>query len=252
MDEAQFHHFLLLAWLALAAVVCCALFIVDAPYGRHARSGWGPQVSARAGWMMMELPALLTFVLFFILGDFNRGAAAIVFLALWSAHYANRSFIDPFRRRGASRLPLVVAASGLAFSVVNGYLNGRYLFTLSGGYPASWPADPRFIVGGFLFGGGLAINLRSDRILRNLRRPGESGYRIPRGGPYRWVSCPNYLGEILEWTGWAVATWSLPGLAFAVWTAANLAPRALAHHAWYRERFPDYPRERRALIPYVW
>ena len=68
---------------------------------------------------------------------------------------------------------------------------------------------------------------------------------------FEWVSCPNYLGEMTEWAGWALATWSLPGLAFAAYTAANLAPRALAHHDWYRERFPDYPPRRRALIPYL-
>ena len=65
------------------------------------------------------------------------------------------------------------------------------------------------------------------------------------------MSCPNYLGEIVEWCGWALATWSLAGLAFALYTAATLRPRALNHHSWYRQRFPDYPPERRALVPYV-
>jgi protein-S-isoprenylcysteine O-methyltransferase Ste14 len=69
---------------------------------------------------------------------------------------------------------------------------------------------------------------------------------------YRWISCPNYLGEIVEWSGWALATWSLPGLAFAVWTAANLAPRAHSHHLWYREHFEDYPPQRKALLPGLW
>jgi hypothetical protein len=56
---------------------------------------------------------------------------------------------------------------------------------------------------------------------------------------------------MVQWAGWALATWSLAGLAFAVYTGANLAPRALAHHAWYRQRFPDYPARRRALVPFV-
>jgi protein-S-isoprenylcysteine O-methyltransferase Ste14 len=75
---------------------------------------------------------------------------------------------------------------------------------------------------------------------------------VPQGGLYRWVSSPNYLGEIVQWAGWALATWSLPGVAFAVWTAANLVPRAQANQLWYRQRFPDYPPERKALIPGVW
>ena len=72
-----------------------------------------------------------------------------------------------------------------------------------------------------------------------------------RGGAFELVSCPNYLGEILEWCGWALATWSWPGLAFALYTIANLAPRAVTHHRWYRETFPDYPPKRRALVPYL-
>ncbi|HSM13639.1 MAG TPA: hypothetical protein VLA66_06195 [Thermoanaerobaculia bacterium] len=55
---------------------------------------------------------------------------------------------------------------------------------------------------------------------------------------------------LVVWT--ALATWSLPGLAFALWTVANLAPRARSHHRFYRERFPGYPPERRALVPWIW
>ena len=93
--------------------------------------------------------------------------------------------------------------------------------------------------------------VHSDRVLINLRKPGETGYKIPVGGGYRWVTAPNYLGEILEWTGWAILTWSTAGLSFAVFTMANLAPRAFSNHTWYRENFPDYPPERKALIPYL-
>jgi steroid 5-alpha reductase family enzyme len=102
-----------------------------------------------------------------------------------------------------------------------------------------------------LFALGVYINIQSDNILLNLRKPGESGYKIPYGGMFRYVSSPNYLGEIIEWTGYALACWSLPALSFAVWTIANLVPRAIAHHRWYQRQFSDYPAERKALIPFV-
>ena len=57
------------------------------------------------------------------------------------------------------------------------------------------------------------------------------------------------MGEIIEWSGFALMCWNLPALSFAVWTAANLIPRALSHHAWYRRTFPDYPPGRKAVIP---
>jgi steroid 5-alpha reductase family enzyme len=135
---------------------------------------------------------------------------------------------------------------------LNSYVNGWYLFTLSGGYPNRWLTDPRFVVGLLLFLTGFTINRQADRTLRHLRQCDACGYAIPYGGLYRWISCPNYLGEIVEWSGWALATWSLPGLAFAVWTAANLAPRAHSHHLWYREHFEDYPPQRKALLPGLW
>jgi 3-oxo-5-alpha-steroid 4-dehydrogenase 1 len=100
-----------------------------------------------------------------------------------------------------------------------------------------------------VFGLGLAINMDScNRLLRLPReKPGE--YSIPHGGLFRWVSCPNYLGEIVGWLGWALLTWSPAGLAFAAWTIANLVPRSRAHHSWYCEQFPDYPAKRKALVP---
>jgi steroid 5-alpha reductase family enzyme len=131
-------------------------------------------------------------------------------------------------------------------------LNGRWVTHFAPTYGASWLADPRFLVGAALFLAGFVINIQSDTILMNLRKPGETGYKVPQGGLYRWLSCPNYFGELVEWTGWAIATWSLPGLAFAIWTAANLVPRARTNHQWYREKFPDYPRERRAVLPLLY
>jgi 3-oxo-5-alpha-steroid 4-dehydrogenase 1 len=96
------------------------------------------------------------------------------------------------------------------------------------------------------------LNRQSDNVLRLLKAKTPNGYGVPQGGLYRWVSCPNYLGEIMIWTGWAIATWSLPGLVFAFWTAANLIPRAHAHHVWYKQRFTDYPSRRKALLPGIW
>jgi len=244
---------IVLAWLLLAVAVFVALFFVTAPYGRHLRRVWGATLPARLVLLIMEAPSALVFAAFFAVGPFNGGATAWVFLVMWEAHYVHRAFVYPWTLRDARRrMPLSVAAMAIAFNAVNASLNGRWLFGLSGGYGTDWLTDPRFLCGAALFVTGFAVNRRSDETLRGLRRFGSAGYAVPLGGLYRWVSCPNYLGEIVEWLGWALATWSLPGLAFAVWTAANLAPRAHANHRWYRERFADYPAERRALIPGVW
>jgi steroid 5-alpha reductase family enzyme len=118
-------------------------------------------------------------------------------------------------------------------------------------YEAGDLAAPRFLIGVALFILGFAVNQAADWRLFHLREPGEMGYKIPGGALFRYVSCPNYLGEIVEWIGFAIASNTLAGLSFAVWTIANLLPRARSHHRFYLDKFTDYPRERRALVPFV-
>jgi len=251
--ELTIFNGLLVGWFVLAVVVFVSLFFVVAPYGRHTRKGWGYTVGNKTGWVLMEAAAPIAFIVCFLVSGSGITMVTLVFLVLWEAHYLHRAFIYPFSLRGtARRMPMMVVGFGFLFNIMNGYLNGRYIFTFSGGYGSEWLTDPRFIVGTVLFITGFAINRQADIALRELRRPGESGYKISYSRFYRWVSCPNYLGEITIWLGWAVATWSLPGLAFAFWTVANLLPRARAHHAWYKNQFPDYPPERKALLPGVW
>jgi 3-oxo-5-alpha-steroid 4-dehydrogenase 1 len=253
MTESSWFLLLLVGGFVLAVGVFILLLFVNAPYGRHLRSGWGLAIPGVLGWLLMEAPAAVLFTFYFLSGSAPKTLPLFAFLAMWEAHYIHRGFIYPLDRSNSrERMPLLVVLMGLAFNAGNTYINGRYLFTLSGGYPDSWLRDPRFILGLLIFIAGYWINRWADRVLQHLRRPGETGYQIPYGGLYRWISCPNYFGEILIWTGWALATWSLPGLAFAIWTFANLAPRAAAHHAWYHRLFPAYPPERKALIPGVW
>ena len=147
-------------------------------------------------------------------------------------------------------MPLAVAAMGFSFNIANAYLNARFAHALLA-LPRRLAADPRFLVGVALFLVGFAVNQHADEVLRTLRAPGERGYKIPHGGLYRFVSAPNYFGELVEWSGFALAAWSPAALVFVVWTAANLAPRAWANHRWYRRTFPDYPTGRRALVPFL-
>ena len=249
MDEWRLRLTMIWVLFALSFVSFIVLMFIPAPYGRHVRPGWGPVIPARVGWIAMEAPAVLVFAWAFFAGERWSHPAPLALFALWQMHYVYRTFVFPFRMHGGKPMTLLVAAFvALLVTAPYGYLNGRQLSHF-GEYPTSWLADPRFLVGSVLFIVGFAINFQSDNILMKLRKPGESGHKIPKGGLFRWVSCPNYFGELVEWSGWALATWSLAGLAFAVWGAVNLVPRALANHRWYRETFADYPPERRALIP---
>ena len=144
-----------------------------------------------------------------------------------------------------------IMAQAFCFNLFNGYLQGRQV--AAGDYPTDHLLQLTSLMGVLIFLVGWFINYQSDDILRNLRAPGEKGYKIPRGGAFEWVTAANYFGEIVEWAGWALATFSVAGLSFAFFTFANLAPRARDHHAWYQKKFgSDYPPKRRAIIPYLW
>ncbi len=236
---------------ALAVAIFVALFFLRAPYGRYARPGWGITLPEKWGWRIMEFPAVAVILIFFLFGG-RRDPVSIAFILIWEFHYVYRTFVfTSLMREGRRQFPVLISFFAVLFNALNGYANGSHLFVLVRPYPLAWLLDMRFVGGLALFASGFVIHASSDNILRSLRKPGETGYLIPRGGMFRFVSCPNYLGEIIEWTGWAILTWSLAGLAFAAFTFANLFPRAIAHHRWYRSEFSDYPGERKAVIPFV-
>ncbi|RME25430.1 MAG: DUF1295 domain-containing protein [Deltaproteobacteria bacterium] len=242
---------MLWCWIGCAAAVFALLFFVRAPYGRYVRRGWGPLVGRRTGWILMELPSAIGMPLAFWLGNRHTDTAAIVFLSLWSVHYFHRTFIYPLGLARGQGHTLTTVAMAWVFNSANVFFNGYWLFHAGPVLGASWLGDPRFVAGLVVFVAGFVACKHSDAILRRLRRNNPGEYKIPEGGLFRWISCPNYLGEIVEWLGWAILTWSLAGLSFAIWTVANLAPRAWHHHRWYMERFAEYPKNRKALVPFI-
>jgi protein-S-isoprenylcysteine O-methyltransferase Ste14 len=251
VTELQFHTGLAYGVIATAAIVFISLFFIVAPYGRHSRPGWGLMISNRLGWTLMESPSALGFAAIYLAGRHALEPVPLALAALWLAHYLNRTFIYPLRMtKKQKHMPAAVSAMAVVFNVINAYLNARWISEL-GTYETSWFADPRFITGAALFALGMWVNISSDNVLFALRKPGDEGYKIPFGGAYRWVSSPNYLGELIEWGGFALASGSLGGLAFFLFTFANLVPRAISNHRWYKERFPDYPPQRKAVIPFL-
>jgi 3-oxo-5-alpha-steroid 4-dehydrogenase 1 len=243
----------MICMFAIAGSVFLTLFKVTAGYGQHMTKKWGPSINNKAGWVLMELPTMI-YIPLYIIGNRVGQLTAIVFLLIWLLHYGQRTFIFPLLIRGKDKMPFSIIFMGMLFNGINAYLQGRWINTLSDptSYGDDWLKTWQFIVGFCVFLCGYVINLSSDSIIRNLRKPGDNAFHIPHGGMFRFVSCPSYLGEIMEWIGWAILTWSMPGLVFVVWTFANLAPRAQSNHKWYLKTFEDYPKNRKALLPFLW
>lgn len=241
------------------AVVAVAAWFVPGSYGRFtARSGVA--VSPGWGWFLMELPSTVVFLAVFASGGRRGEVVPLVFLAVWLAHYAYRGFYFPWAMRsprgarGTFSVSIIVA--GWLTTSMHGYLNAAYLVAVGPGYSPAWLWDPRFVGGLAVYYAGFFLTLRADATIRNLRTADEIAagnrvYRIPRGGLFELVTSANYFGELLAWLGFAIATWSPGGLFIFLVSLANLLPRAVATQVWYRERFPDYPRGRRVLVPFL-
>ena len=172
-----------------------------------------------------------------------------VFLILWLIHYIHRSFIYPFVIDMTNpKMPISIAASAFFFNIVNVNVQAFGIFYFTE-YAQNWINNPVFYFGISIFLIGMYINIRSDYLIISLRKDKGPGYHMPNKFMHKYISAPNYFGEIVEWIGWAILTWSISGLVFAIWTVANLFPRALAPVSWYQEKFSDYPKNRKAIIP---
>jgi protein-S-isoprenylcysteine O-methyltransferase Ste14 len=233
-----------------AAVVFILLFFVSAPYGKFQRKGWGPSIKTKWAWMSMEFPSTALMVWLFISTP-HKTLPHFIFIACWLANYIDRTFIYPFTQSGREKpYPFLLVGMAFVFNCMNSFINGYGVFHLVS-YSSDWTGTLQFKIGIVVFLTGFVVNKISDTKLRRLRNSNPEEYVVPQGFIFRFISSPHYFGEIMEWVGWAVMTWSLPGLAFAVFTFANLFPRAWASHRWYRENFPDYPKNRKAIVPFI-
>ncbi|XP_065188370.1 3-oxo-5-alpha-steroid 4-dehydrogenase 1-like [Sycon ciliatum] len=229
-----------------------------APYGRYVEHQWwaGPKVPARLSWLVQECPAVLIPVIYVLASGHwydmyvTKPTANSWLLLAVCIHYTYRSFIFPFLLRGSKPSSLLTTHIAMVVCSVSGLIHAL-AFVQVLAYPPTWTSSPQFIIGLVLFFAGLLLNIHADGVLRNLRKPGETGYKIPRGGLFEYVSCANYFGEIVEWSGLALAGCSVPSSVMVVITLLNLVPRATTHHAWYKQKFEDYPSERAAIIPFI-
>lgn len=232
-------------WIIIGLVIFPINLIYKAPYGRHTSKKWGISIDNKLGWIIMELPALLVCpaIYFYFKIDFD---ISIMFICLWIIHYFNRTIIFPFRiKTKGKKMPLAIVLSAFFFNIVNGLINGYFLSNIN------LYSESIFLITGFLlFVLGLYINISSDNKLINLRKI-KKGYFVPKGGLFKYISCPNFFGEILEWFGFALMTFNIGSLSFFIWTCCNLIPRGLAHHSWYKNKFNEYPKERKAILPFL-
>lgn len=248
----------LFGMLGLAVIVFLCLYFVKAGYGMFRTKQWGWSIDNKLAWVLMEAPAFVMMLLVWTASDVTLRSlpAALALLAMFELHYFQRSFVFPFLMKGKSRMPVTIMMMGVVFNSINALLIGAYTFNganaqydeLGADYFLQW----NFLLGVLVFFLGMAINWHSDHVIRHLRKPGDTKHYLPAKGMYKYVTSGNYFGELVEWTGFALAAAHPAGWMFVIWTAANLVPRAHAIHKRYRQEFGEAVGSRKRIIPFVY
>ena len=240
---------------AVAVVVFVALQFFEAGYGYLFDRRYGPPVNNKIGWVLMESPVFVAMCILWAMSERQWATVPLVLFSMFQLHYFQRSFIFPLLMRGKSKMPLGIVLMGMVFNTLNALMQGGWIFYLApADYYADWFVKPYIYVGVLLFFAGMFINMQSDYIIRHLRKEGDTRHYIPRGGAFRYVSSANYFGELLEWTGFAIASWSWAGVVFVLWTFANLAPRSASLYKRYAKEFGEEFTSlgRKRIIPFIY
>lgn len=253
---AEYFYLLLRVMSVCALFVFIALYFIKAGYGIFRTKSWGLAIDNRWAWMWMEMPVFVVMLILWWQSDVGWSWPAFLFFLLFEFHYFHRSFVFPLLITGKSKMPLSIMFMGVVFNLLNGVMQAGGLFYFPEiDYAAEgWHyfLRPQAMIGSFVFFAGLAINWHSDHVIRHLRKPGDTAHYLPEKGFYRYVTSANYLGELVEWTGFALLTASPAAWVFVWWTFANLVPRADAIHRRYRQEFGDKIGRRKRIIPFVY
>lgn len=221
------------------------------PYGRtyiRGKSVLKVEVPDRIAFILVHSSGLIIFMILFWKCKYTNMLSfpAIIYII----HYAHRVGVYPFSRSLKSKpWPL---ESVLYYSLVNCITGYTIAFMIIFDYKALALFVKILLT--VLVGLSAFCAAVHDYQLSFLRAAGDSGYRIPSGLCFKWVSCPNYEFEMLQWIFYACYFHlGTPVISFVLWQFANLSARSKSSHEAYQKIFlSKYPEKRTAMIPFLY
>ncbi|CAL0321205.1 unnamed protein product [Lupinus luteus] len=205
------------------------------------------KISSKSGMLLLYTPAFLAAAASFwvfphegIRSTFLQGAVTIhffkrVFEVLFVHKYSGAMLLD-------SALPISLSYFLSSATMI-------YAQHLTQGLPQ--PRIDLLYPGVALFLVGIVGNFYHHYLLSNLRGKGEKEYKIPKGGLFEFVICPHYLFEIIGFVGVSFISQTLYPISFTIGTTFYLMGRSYATRRWYLSKFEDFPKNVKALIPFV-
>ncbi len=146
-----FYDTALLAGFAYVLIIVLASKFGQAAYGRF--GGWasGVKFEPRLGWVLMELPAPLVFLIVFFQGQNNDQLVPMIFLGIWIIHYSNRGFINPMLMRvhkgSKASFNISVVIFGWIATAAHGFFSADFIANHAKHLTPEWSTDPSFLVG---------------------------------------------------------------------------------------------------------
>ncbi|KYQ94029.1 synaptic glycoprotein SC2-like protein [Tieghemostelium lacteum] len=214
----------------------------------------GPQIGWSTVFVAEYAGPLLLYPVFYyfapIIYGLDRPKHSIQTVALicYSLHYLKRILETIFIHRFShGTMPLRNLFKNCSYywgcTIMVSYFVNHPLFTA--------PSQTKQLIGLTLWAVGEISNFICHYQLMNLRPPGTTERRIPRGFLFELLSCPNYTVEILAWLGFSIMTQTLTAFVFTLMGAAQMWVWAVGKHRRYRKDFPNYPKSRKILIPFL-
>ena len=132
MSIAAFNLFLGVMSLT-ALIVFIALYFVKAGYGIFRTASWGVAISNKLAWILMEAPVFLVMCWMWIHSERRFDPVILTFFVFFQIHYFQRAFVFPLLLTGKSKMPLAIMSMGILFNLLNGYMQGEWILSLTRG-----------------------------------------------------------------------------------------------------------------------
>ena len=270
IDKDDYNFYIQICFLVLDIPIFLCLLFIKAYYGKFFNKSEDgnciqkllrkifPVIPSRISWIVQECPCVFITIFFIIYYYENLNYKNILVISPFLIHYIHRTFIFPFVIHSSKNNPLEITLMAFTFCFFNAIMINRSIFFLIKDYGDEFLLN--YIFGLAIFLLGIYINIHSDYSMikqRNANQDENNKYIIPRGFMYELISCPNYFGELTEWLGFFILSNSFSGLVFFISTFANLFPRAIQYHQWYKNKFKEEfvtdkdLIQRKAIVPFL-
>jgi len=270
IDKDDYNFYIQICFLVLDIPIFLCLLFIKAYYGKFFNKSEDgnciqkllrkifPVIPSRISWIIQECPCVFITIFFIIYYYENLNYKNILVISPFLIHYIHRTFIFPFVIHSSKNNPLEITLMAFTFCFFNAIMINRSIFFLIKDYGDEFLLN--YIFGLAIFLLGIYINIHSDYSMikqRNANQDENNKYIIPRGFMYELISCPNYFGELTEWLGFFILSNSFSGLVFFISTFANLFPRAIQYHQWYKNKFKEEFAtdkdliQRKAIVPFL-